>query len=326
MKRSLAVSFVLLVIAVLWLVLFLFRPFLSYPSPVQLTCLDPEAGTIESLGPPHRVFGLGLSYAGHIAESPGLYDPDSGPPVFKKRLRSVNRSDRIPYPSREDLLEAASRVDPRHAAALAEQIDEIPALLDYEVEVGLVVFESFPVANLARPDFVPPLGYFVANDITARILIGMAPEYDLTVRYLAEGKGLAGFLPVGDHVFVPADPGPDSWLCVELVTEVNGKVRQRSSSTDIIYSPRQILESVARGEGLDSFDAGDWIITGTPPGVALQTAGWLQRALLLVDPSAQTKVSVMAGSEQEGSAFLHPGDGVRVSAGFLGHKTSRVVR
>ena len=39
-------------------------------------------------------------------------------------------------------------------------------------------------ADLARPDFVPPVGYFLANDVTARILIGMAPRFNQTVAYL----------------------------------------------------------------------------------------------------------------------------------------------
>ena len=110
-----------------------------------------------------------------------------------------------------------------------------------------------------------------------------------------------------------------------LFPNINGETRQRSSSTDIIYSPRQILEAVARAQGLESFEPGDWIVTGTPPGVALQTAGWLQRAMVLLNPSSATKVSVMADGAADEAGFLQPGDVVRVSAGFLGDKTSRIV-
>lgn len=305
----------------LWL--FLFRPFLHYPEPAALTCLDPNTGRTAPLGPPAEVYGLGLSYAGHIAESPGLYDPDAPPPVFRKRPHTVNTSYAVPYPSREMLLRAAANVDEAHAAALDRSLPEVPPLLDYEVEIGLVVLEPIATASLQSPDFAPPVGFFVANDLTARILIGMAPSFADTVDYLAEGKSLPGFLPVGDEMWIPARPAKDGWVCVRLTTEVNGQVRQSASSSDIILGPREILLAVAETFGLEQFQPSDWVITGTPPGVALQTAGWMQRALALVDPSAETKVGAMAGMAEEGE-FLRPGDQVVVGAGFLGQKATRV--
>jgi 2-keto-4-pentenoate hydratase/2-oxohepta-3-ene-1,7-dioic acid hydratase in catechol pathway len=323
MNKPMTFLTVLLGAALFGLALFLFRPFLRYPAPAPLQCVSSEAGQMEPLGDPNRVFGLGLSFAGHIAESPGLYDPEAGPPIFQKRARSINRTDRVPYPSREDLLEAAGRLDPEHARQLDREITALPPLLDYEVEIGLVVLRPFSAAQLSNPNFAPPLGFFVANDLTARILIGMAPEFTETVSYLAEGKGLPGFLPVGEKAFVPDQPEVDGWVCVEMKTEVNGEIRQQASSTDIIYSPRAILKAVAERESITRFESHDWIITGTPPGVALQTPAWLQRTLLLLDPPAKTKVSAMAGGAEE-SGFLKPGDRIRVSAGFLGEKVSRI--
>ena len=306
--------------------LFLFRPFLEYPLPAKLVCLDAPAGRSEVLGDPFDIYGLGLSYAGHIAESPGLYNPEAGPPTFRKRAHTVNVSDELVYPSREVLLQGARQIDPEHAERLAEYFSEIPALLDYEVEIGLKVLSDISVGDLRRADFAPPVGYFVANDITARILIGMAPGFEETVAYLAEGKGLPGFLPVGERVWVPTKAEVDAWPCVELRTEVNGKVRQNAPSEDIIVGPRAILAGVADHFGLDGFNAGDWVITGTPSGVAAQVPGWIQRGVALVDPDAETKLDFMIGGSGSDPAYLRPGDEVTVSAGFLGSKTSRVVR
>ena len=305
------------------LALFLVRPFLALPQPAKLHCLDPEAGGFAALPEPEAVYGLGLSYAGHIQESPGLYEPGQPPPSFKKRPHSVNRSGELAYPTRETLLAGVANLDPQQAARLDANLGEIPVLLDYEVEIGLVVLESFPVKELDKASFAPPVGYFVANDVTARVMLAMAPHFRETVAYLAEAKSLPGFLPVGDRMWVPAAQKPDSWVCVDLVTEVNGEVRQQASSRDIIVGPREILKVVATRFSLEQFKAGDWVITGTPPGVAMQTPGWLQRALKLVDPSAETKVSALSGSDESGG-FLAPGDVVRVRAGFLGEKQSRV--
>lgn len=324
MKRALTILGAVLVVVLVGLWLHLFRPFLTYPEPAALTCLDPATGHFERLGDPRVVYGLGLSYAGHIAESPGLYDPESPPPVFRKHAHSVNRTSELAYPSRQTLLAGAANIDAAHAQRLSENLDDIPALLDYEVEIGLAVREPITVAELRDPAFAPPLGFFVANDVTARILIGMAPDFAQTVPYLAEGKGLPGFLPVGERVWVPETSVTDGWVCVDLTTEVNGVVRQSAPSSNIISSPREILLGIAQHFDLDGFAPGDWVVTGTPPGVALQTPGWIQRALALVNPNAEMKVGAMAGSAK-GGGFLLPGDEVVVRAGFLGEKAVRVV-
>ncbi len=325
MKRILGICAGLIALSTIGLYLFLFRPFLEFPEPAGLTCLDTEEGELSALGAPGQIYGLGLSYSGHIAESPGLFDPESGPPIFMKRSHAWNAGDTIPYPGRETMLRAVANLDPEHARILAEEFQEIPPLLDYEVELGLEVQENFLASELDRADFAPPVGFFLANDVTARILIGMAPKFSETVEYLAEGKGLPGFLPVGERLWVPSSPKPDSWLCVELTTRVNGDLRQRASSANIVVGPREILAGVAREFNLRGFKKGDWVITGTPPGVAAQVPGWMQRALVLVDPSAETKVELMIGGAESASGYLRPGDVVTVSAGLLGQKTSRVV-
>ena len=324
MKTALLLAGMIILAGSSWLVMFLFRPFLDYPASAELNCLRPEAGRFEPLGKPAVVYGLGLSYAGHIAESPGLYEPGIPPPVFRKRDHTVNRSETIPYPTRDDLIEAAGNVDPENAAALKETGGEIPPLLDYEVEIGLAVIEPISADALEEDTFAPPVGFFVANDITARMLIAMAPSNATLVNHLAEGKGLRGFLPVGEKVWIPDRFEPDAWACVELVTEVNGEVRQNASSRDIILGPREILRTVARRFGLPGFQPGDWVITGTPPGVALQTPGWIQRGMLLLNPPAEAKMEAMGDAATEGG-FLQPGDEVVVRAGFLGEKKSRVL-
>ena len=306
----------------LWLANYLFRPFLRLPGPAAMTCLSSE-GTYRPLGKPGTVYGLGLSYAGHIAESPGLYDADAGPPVFVKGPRTLLAGETLPYPTRADLLAAASELDPVHAAALGQDADTIPTLLDYEVEVGLLLLDDVDVTSLDDPSFIPPLGYFVANDITARILLAMAPDVGQTVDYLVAGKNMAGFLAVGERAWVPADPAPDAGPCVDLVTTVNGERRQDSNFADIIVTPKEILRIVSQRLDLARFAAGDWIITGTPPGVAAQVPAWQQRLMVLVDPPASVKLRLMSRADASGR-YLKPGDTVVVSAGHLGARTVRV--
>jgi 2-keto-4-pentenoate hydratase/2-oxohepta-3-ene-1,7-dioic acid hydratase in catechol pathway len=307
---------------VLWCANYLLRPFQHFPEPAEMKCLA-EAGSYRPLGEPSTIYGLGLSFAGHIKESPALYRPEVGPPVFIKHPRTRLEGDVVRYPTTADLLAAVAALDAAHAAEIGRHFDTIPPLLDYEVEVGLLVLEDLAVARLDDPSFVPPLGYFVANDLTARMLLALAPDASRLGDYLVAGKSMASFLPVGETAWVPRDAGPDSGPCVPLVTEVNGERRQDSNFDDIILTPKQILAEVGRQMGIATFEANDWVITGTPPGVAAQVPAWQQRLMLLLDPTAETKVRLMARAAAS-PLYLKPGDTVTVSAGHLGKRTVRI--
>lgn len=45
---------------------------------------------------------------------------------------------------------------------------KLSALLDYEVEMGFVLLEDVDPSQLDQPSFAPRLGFFIANDLSAR--------------------------------------------------------------------------------------------------------------------------------------------------------------
>jgi 2-keto-4-pentenoate hydratase/2-oxohepta-3-ene-1,7-dioic acid hydratase in catechol pathway len=109
--------------------------------------------------------------------------------------------------------------------------------------------------------------------VAAGLSLMMAVGIDFTARDLQEAdkkkglpwtsaKGRPGFAAVGN--FIPLS------LPAELELSVDGAVRQRGSTQDMIFSVEKLIEHLDRTYGLSE---GDLIFTGTPAGVAPVVAG-----------------------------------------------------
>jgi len=135
-------------------------------------------------------------------------------------------------------------------------------LLDYEVEIGLVLGRDIPVgteiteSNLA--DFIA--GLVVTNDVSAR-------DVQLTKTQFYEAKSYPTFTPVGPALVLLDADELNRFGDLRLELRVNGEVRQDMLVRgDMIYPPLQALQSLARFQPLGT---GDLIMTGTPVGTAL---------------------------------------------------------
>jgi 2-keto-4-pentenoate hydratase/2-oxohepta-3-ene-1,7-dioic acid hydratase in catechol pathway len=135
-------------------------------------------------------------------------------------------------------------------------------LLDYEVEIGLVIGRDMPVgttiteANL--PDYV--CGLVVTNDVSAR-------DVQLTKTQFYEAKSYPTFTPVGPALVLLDADELKRFGDLRLRLLVNGEIRQDMLvDGDIIYPPAQALQALSRFQRLD---AGDLVLTGTPVGTAI---------------------------------------------------------
>ena len=135
-------------------------------------------------------------------------------------------------------------------------------LLDYEVEIGLVIGRTIPVGtditavNLA--DYVA--GLVVTNDVSAR-------DVQLPQTQFYEAKSYPTFTPVGPALVLLDADELKRFGDLRLRTRVNGELRQDMLvDGDMIYKPLQALQSLTRFQNLD---AGDLVLTGTPAGTAL---------------------------------------------------------
>lgn len=124
--------------------------------------------------------------------------------------------------------------------------------VEHEGELALVIGRT---ARQVRAEealqFV--LGYTCLDDVTARDIQRREKVY-------ARAKGYDTFCPVGPWLETDI-PDPHN---LDLELRVNGVVRQRSSTADMIHSVAEVIAFVSR---IMALYPGDLITTGTPPGV-----------------------------------------------------------
>jgi len=189
---------------------------------------------------PCRVVAQATNYASHVRDVGR--DPAKTPLTFFRKA-----SGSVTGPS-DDI------VKPSHVQ-----------LLDYELEIGLLIGRALPVgtevteANLA--DFV--YGLLVTNDVSAR-------DVQLTKAQFYESKSYPTFTPIGPAlVLVDAMSSSASVTCGCSCGQ--REVRQNMVvEGDMLYTPVQALQTLAKFQKLD---AGDVVLTGTPVGTALTARG-----------------------------------------------------
>lgn len=260
-----------------------------------------------------RVFALGLTYAGHIRET----GEKPGPPaLFLKDCAPLVAPAAVTIPPAESLLETLRRLDPVLAGELKRRLGTLPALLDYEVELGILLLEDLQPETATT---APRLGFFLANDVTARSLQIAGQGSPRKLDFWSAAKSLPGFLPVGENLWIPAQPTRDSFPAITLETRVNGELRQSAATDDMIFNTGQMLEFASRLAPGGTLRAGDMILTGTPAGVAMSAPRWKRMlGALLPRPLAVAKgITGSIGNPQ----FLKPGDRLEFSGGWLGTVT-----
>jgi 2-keto-4-pentenoate hydratase/2-oxohepta-3-ene-1,7-dioic acid hydratase in catechol pathway len=137
---------------------------------------------------------------------------------------------------------------PSSAAAPFDDVS-CPAVvrrLDYEGELGVVMGAGGEIA-----------GYAVADDVSARDLQKREPQW-------TRAKGFDGSCPYGPWITTADEvPEPEN---LALRTWVNGELRQDSSTNDLIFSCRALVDFLSE---TCTLEPGDLILTGTPSGVGM---------------------------------------------------------
>jgi 2-keto-4-pentenoate hydratase/2-oxohepta-3-ene-1,7-dioic acid hydratase in catechol pathway len=142
-------------------------------------------------------------------------------------------------------------------------IVERPAIsnrVDFEGELAIVLGKR--ARKLAAGADVAPYihGYTCLNDITARDIQKSDPQW-------TRGKGFDTFCPTGPIVSNEINPLAENIL---LVTRLNGEVKQRGETRDLIFTIPHLIHYISQCMTLEP---GDLIATGTPSGVAPMQSG-----------------------------------------------------
>jgi 2-keto-4-pentenoate hydratase/2-oxohepta-3-ene-1,7-dioic acid hydratase in catechol pathway len=129
--------------------------------------------------------------------------------------------------------------------------------ISYEGELAVVIGKRMK-AVAAGDALSYVLGYTCLNDVTVRDLQQRDGQW-------ARAKGFDTFCPVGPRIVGGLKPNQ-----LQIVTRVNGAVKQNSSTEDMIFPVAELLAFVSN---VMTLEPGDLLTTGTPPGVGSLYAG-----------------------------------------------------
>ncbi len=180
---------------------------------------------------PSKVVAVGLNYKAHAKEMKKALP--SEPMIFLKPASSV--------------------IGPGEAIVRPP----ISRRVDHESELAVVMGKK---CRLVSPEQAREhiLGYTCLNDVTARDLQGRDVQY-------TRAKGFDTFCPLGPVIALGVDPAK---LTVKAL--VNGKVRQKSKTSDMIFDVYHLVSFISQ---VMTLHPGDVIATGTPAGVGPLQAG-----------------------------------------------------
>ncbi|MBF6073274.1 fumarylacetoacetate hydrolase family protein [Nocardia beijingensis] len=178
-----------------------------------------------------KVVCIGKNYAAHAAEMGGPAPAD--PVIFLKPNTAI--------------------VGPNAPIILPPSSSQV----DYEGELAIVIGRPCKDVPAARAlDVV--LGYTAANDVTAR-------DQQRHDGQWTRGKGYDTFCPLGPWIETSLDPSD-----LEIVTELDGEVRQRSRTSLLLHDIPKLIEWITT---VMTLLPGDVILTGTPEGVGPMREG-----------------------------------------------------
>lgn len=137
---------------------------------------------------------------------------------------------------------------------------EVQKMVDYEGELTVVIGRA--AKNVQAEDALDyVLGFTAGNDVSARDYQG---PIEVSGGQFSYAKSFDTFAPIGPCITsTKLIPDPQA---LNYVTRVNGEIRQQTSTSDMIWSVKQIIEHLSRGTTLLP---GTCIMTGTPSGVGV---------------------------------------------------------
>jgi 2-keto-4-pentenoate hydratase/2-oxohepta-3-ene-1,7-dioic acid hydratase in catechol pathway len=197
----------------------------------------------------------GVNYSSHVKESGLRVDDLPFNTIFTKAPSCITAAD-------------APVARPRHVQ-----------LLDYEIELGLVLRRDLPAGTQLRPDDLAPwlAGITIVNDLSAR-------DIQLPQGQFYKGKSYRGFGPVGPGLVLLTPQEWERWPELHMRLAVNGQTRQDAYCREMIHWPAATLTELA---SMHDLHAGDLIATGTPAGV-----GFSRKPQITLQPGDKVRLEI----------------------------------
>jgi 2,4-diketo-3-deoxy-L-fuconate hydrolase len=171
--------------------------------------------------------------------------------------------------------------------------------LDYEVELGLILRRDIEgpvtVTDTNLHEFIA--GAVIVNDYSAR-------DVQIPEMQFYKGKSFRTFGPVGPHLALLDASDMKLLRNLELLLTVNGDVRQKDTTANLVFSPAETLTELSR---VQDFAAGDLLSTGTPAGCALSVPSPTKQKLGALIPEKK-KWEIFLAVQARRTQYLKPGD------------------
>jgi 2-keto-4-pentenoate hydratase/2-oxohepta-3-ene-1,7-dioic acid hydratase in catechol pathway len=181
------------------------------------------------LNPP-RIFGVGLNYRDHAAESKMAVQ--KVPTIFMKLSSSLTGHN-------ADIVLPPESQQP-----------------DYEAELAVVIGRrGSHISTADWADYV--FGYTIVNDLSAR-------DVQLATSQWTLGKSFPTFCPCGPWIVTADEAGDPHTMDIQL--SIDGEVLQHSNTRELIFTVPELLAYIS---SIAPLEPGDIISTGTPEGVGL---------------------------------------------------------
>ncbi len=178
---------------------------------------------------PKQIIAIGANYRKHIEECGAKFP--TAPLIFLKGVNALS------YHNADIVLPAIA-----------------PDCVDFEAELAIVIGKDAKnITEEQVDDYI--LGYTCSNDVSARDC-----QLKLDQQW-ARGKSFDTFAPMGPVIATRLD-GDN----LDIKLTLNGKVMQKSSTSDMIFNCRHIVSYLSKCMTLY---AGSVIMTGTPSGVGI---------------------------------------------------------
>ncbi len=183
---------------------------------------------------PNMVLCIGLNYEDHAKEA-NMQLP-AEPLVFGKANNTIHG----PY---DDVIlpKAATKVD-------------------YEIELGVVLKKDVFELQSEEDAQDAIAGYCTANDLSERTF-----QLESGGQWI-KGKSSPGFCPLGPYLLIGDEEDTITVNDLSMKLSVNGEIRQDGNSKTMVFKPAYTIYYLSQFMKLE---AGDVLLTGTPPGVAM---------------------------------------------------------
>lgn len=233
-----------------------------------------------------RMFMAGNNYAAHAAGAAGSVEADAG---TVDRVRAEVREVGL----RGFVTLVENCVGPRGEIVHPARTD----MLDFEGEVAAVIGRRCKdVSAAAAADVI--WGFLLLNDVSARRAI---PKADNPTSRFARDKNFDSSKCTGPYTVAGELADPQD---IDLETRVNGELRQRGNTAEMIFSFAEMIEYLSADLTLLP---GDVIGGGTTSGTIMDSTP--------ADP----------GRGRDPEAFLKVGDVIEISSPVLGGMRNEVV-